>query len=145
MPRSIHDNYVLGYSVDIEARSIVIRTEKRDGGQAVERTDVRFHGVLGYHIRDSLGGILTGIYSCELESLARDYSFSILFEEWDKWAWPFQGCEGDPIAYAKAAGATAFHVESAIGFDGFVVCRSMAIEAAQPDDASDERRSGARA
>jgi hypothetical protein len=135
MPRSIHDNYVLGYSVDIVERSIVIRTEKREGGLPIEHSDVRFEGVLGYHFRDSLAGILIGIHPMALETLRQEYS--ALFEAWDKWAWPFQGCAGDPVAYARAAGATAYGVDSAIGFDGFVVCRTMVIEAAQQGHAAD--------
>ncbi|MCB9886049.1 MAG: hypothetical protein H6838_11175 [Planctomycetes bacterium] len=139
MPRSIHDNYVLGYSVNHPGRSIVVRTEKRQSGQPLERTDIRFEGVLGYHFRDSLGGILTDVYPCDLESLMRDSSFSLLFKGWADWAWPFQGCDGDPVAHARAAGAIAYCVDSAIGFDGFVVCQSMTIEAAQHGAAADDR------
>jgi hypothetical protein len=135
MPRSIHDNYVVGHSVDVRDRSIVIRTEKRELGQAVELTNIRFDGVLGYVFRDSLGGILLDVYAIDWDTLRRDYA--VLFEAWDKWAWPFQGCLGDPAEHAKASGATAFQIDSAIGFEGFVVSRSMIIEAAQQAPAAD--------
>jgi hypothetical protein len=69
MTRSIHDNLVLGYAVDVERRTIVLHTEFRDRGEPFERTDVRFEGVLGYHFRDSLGGILFDIERVDFAEL----------------------------------------------------------------------------
>ena len=125
MPGSIHDNHVLGYSVDHAARALVIRTEDRTDGAAVERLDIRFEGVLGYHLRDSLGGILDGVYPTTMARLVSEWRE--LFAAWENEAWPFQGCDGDVAAFVEAAGASAFDVRSAIGFDGFVVCRSFAV------------------
>jgi hypothetical protein len=136
VPRSIHDNYVLGYSVDVASRSIIVRTEKRENGGANERTDIRFEGVLGYLFRDSLGGILTHVYPVDWDILRRDYA--AVFDDWGKYAWPFQGGPSDPAEHARAAGATAFQIDSAIGFDGFVVCQTMTIEAAQQGAAPDD-------
>jgi len=61
MDRSIHDNFVTGYSVDCALRTITIHTEYRDQGEPFERTDVRFEGVVGYLFRDNLRGILFDI------------------------------------------------------------------------------------
>jgi hypothetical protein len=127
MTQSIHDNDVLGYSVDIEAKTIVLHTEFRGRGQPFERTDVRFDGVLGYHFRDSLGGILSGIEQVDIAHIVAHYAK--LFEAGARHAWPFQSCTGDPADYVRSAGASAFEVKSAIGFDGFVACKAMTIEA----------------
>ena len=141
MTRSIHDNHVLGYSVDVESRTIVLHTEFRDQGEPFERTDVRFDGVLGYWFRDSLGGILFGIEQVDFARVAEDYAE--MFKAGASYGWPFQSCDGDPVAFVRSAGATAFQIDSSIGFDGFVVCKTMTVEAAQQDHAADRRRSGA--
>jgi hypothetical protein len=128
MTRSIHDNNVLGYTVDIDAKCIVLRTEYRDCGPPFERTDVRFEGVLGYHFFDSLGGILLGIEPVDVAQVVLENAE--LFRSQEKHAWPMQGCSGDPVEYARRAGATAYLIRSSIGFGGFVICKSMRIEAA---------------
>jgi hypothetical protein len=69
--RSIHDNHVLGYSVDAKRRSIVLHTEFRFGSAPFERTDVKFEGVLGYHFQDSLGGILFDVGGSTSRSSSR--------------------------------------------------------------------------
>lgn len=132
--RSVHDNYVLGYSVDSEARTVVVRTEYRDRGP-FERTDVHFEGVLGYLLQDSLGGILFDIEAVEFESVYREHA--ALFEAGANYGWPFQRCRSDPGDYVRAAGASTFRIQSSIGFDGFVVCQSMRFEAVQMDAAAD--------
>lgn len=124
MTRSIHDNHVLGYAVDAREKSIVIRTEFRDKGEPFERTDVRFDGVVGYLFHDSFGGILFDIEEGSLEDLlASEYGAAI--ESGEKYSWPWN-LELDEV---RALGVRVFFIESSIGFDGFVVCRSMAIEA----------------
>ncbi len=127
MTRSIHDNHVLGYTVDHLARTIVVRTVCREL-ESHERTHVCFDGVLGYHLRDGLGGILFGVEETSIEDLVAGYA--PLFEDGARYGWPFQGASGDPGAYVRARQGRAFLIESSIGFDGFVVCREMRIVAA---------------
>ncbi len=131
MTRSIHDNQVLGYSVSAESRTIVVHTEFRDGGEPpFERTDVRFDGVLGYYFQDNLSGILFGIEQVEFAQVVKDHAD--LFQIGAPYWWPFQTCDGDPVDFVRSAGAIAFQIHSSIGFNGFVVCKSMMFEAAQP-------------
>ena len=142
MANSIHDNHVLGYSVDAEFRTIVLHTEFRDRGEPFERTDVRFDGVLGYWFQDSLDGILFGIEQVDFARVAADYA--AMFQAGAPYGWPFGVCAGEPEAFVRSAGATAFQINCSIGFDGFVVCKTMTVEAAQQGHAAGERRSGAR-
>jgi hypothetical protein len=136
MKRSVHDNFVLGYSVNCEAKTLVVQTEYRDQGEPFERTDVRFEGVLGYLLQDSLGGILFDIEQVDFDEVYEAHAD--LFTAGANYGWPFQQCSSDPRGYVKAASAATFRIQSSIGFDGFVVCKSMAIEAAQLDDAADD-------
>ncbi len=41
----VHDNHLVGYEVDGNARRIVLRTENRDRGTPFEKTEVVFEGV----------------------------------------------------------------------------------------------------
>jgi len=126
MTRSIHDNDVLGYEVDVRTKTLVLRTEK-SYVDPIERTDVVFTDVLGYQLCDSLGGILCSIREIDIEKLLTNEAE--LFAKWMGCAYPFQYCDGDPATYVRAAGAHAWDIDSAIGFYGFVVARTMTIVA----------------
>jgi len=136
MMRSVHDNFVLGYSVNCETKTLVVQTEYRDQGEPFERTDICFDGLLGYLLQDSLGGVLLDIEQVDFEEV--HHAHADLFAAGARYGWPFQQCSSDPRDYVKAAGAATFSIQSSIGFDGFVVCKSMTIEAAQLDDAAGE-------
>ncbi len=136
MTRSLHDNFVLGYSVDAEAASIVIRTEYRDQGEPFERTNARFEGVAGYLFRDNLGGVLFDITEESIDYILRDYADD--FEWGTRYGWPWvQAGTGDPRDYVTSMGARAFRVQSSIGFDGFIIAKSFVIEAAEQAAATD--------
>ncbi len=142
MTRSLHDNFVLGYSVDAEAASIVIRTEYRDQGAPFERTNARFEGVVVYLFRDNLGGILFDITEESMEYILRDYAGD--FEWGTRYGWPWvQAGAGDPHGHVTSLGAKAFRVQSSIGFDGFIVAKSFVVEAADQADAEGRPSDGA--
>jgi hypothetical protein len=126
MTRSIHDNYVLGYAVDVEGRAIVIHTEFRDRREPFERTDIHFTGVLGYLLHDSLGGILFDIEERPLEDLVGYYGMEL--EHYKQYGWPWP----TPLTQEQldATSAKIFFINSSIGFDGFVVAKAMSLEAA---------------
>jgi hypothetical protein len=124
MTRSIHDNQVLGYEVDVRARMLVLRTEYREHG-ASERTDVVFTDVLGYHLFDKMGGILFSIEPIAIEQLVAEEAELLAKAEQYGGLFPWRVAE--LVERARATGATAYRIDSSIGFDGFVVCRSMAI------------------
>jgi len=124
MTRSIHDNRVLGYEVDVRMRSLVLSTEFTEHGEH-ERTDVVFTDVLGYHLFDALGGILFAIEPIDLADLVRKEA--TLFADGAKYGWPFKGCSGDPVAFAESRGMRAWRIDSSIGFDGFVVAKAMTL------------------
>lgn len=136
MTRSLHDNFVLGYTVDAEAATLVIRTEYRDRGEPFERTNARFEGVVGYLLRDNLGGILFDITEERFEFVLRDFARD--FEWGSRYDWPWTAAgDRDPSEYVRSIGAKSFIIWSTVGFDGFVVAKSFVVEAADQADAAD--------
>ena len=129
MTRSLHDNFVLGYAVDAETASILIRTEYRDRGKPFERTNARFEGVVGYMFRDSLGGILFDIVEEPMDYILRSYASEFAWGTRYGWPWA-QAAEVAPADHVSSLGAKAFRVQSSIGFDGFVIARKLVVEAA---------------
>lgn len=98
---------------------------------SVERTDVRFEGVLGYLFLDSLGGILLDILEDSIERVLEEFADEIA--KWSRLSgWPGGSFgRGDTRAHLEAASARAFRVHSSIGFEGFVIARSLSIEPAK--------------
>ena len=122
---SIHDNDVLGYTVDVEARTIVIRTEFRDVVPR-ERTDVCFDGVVGYHLRDGLGGILNAITVDDIDDFVARNEDAL--REFVRYGVVFQGVAYEGLAqHLRDRGATVFQIHSSIGFDGFVAAAAMRV------------------
>jgi hypothetical protein len=127
MTRSVHDNYVLGYTVDCKAGTILIRTDDQYKGVL---TNVRFEGVIGYLLLDNLAGILFDIAEVTIDQLLERYAEDLGY--WGNY-WPgmwFDPEEKDPKEYLAEVGASAWDISSPIGFYGFVIGKSMTIEAA---------------
>jgi hypothetical protein len=130
---SIHDNYVTGYSVMIEEKKIILNTEFRDRGEPFERTDVIFEGVEAYLIYDSLGGILFDIDEIDLDYIIKEYRHE--FKKNVKYSWPGPWNESSDAvrAFVRENGLTTYQVHSSIGFDGFIISKSMRkVKAEQP-------------
>ncbi len=59
---TVHDFHLIGYSVDVDARTILLRTEWRYADQPRRKVDALFEGVEAYAFRDDPPGtILFGI------------------------------------------------------------------------------------
>jgi len=125
---SIHDNFLTGYSVDCEARTIVLHTHYRDG-DADERTDVRFTGVIAYHLEgDTLPSILFDITEESVELVVTRF-WGVVWER--RWRY---GIGAGDLRYRTAEeltaalltrGAHCFVVHSSYGMDGFLIAESM--------------------
>jgi len=123
--RDIHDNFVLGYTVDSEAKTIRIRTEFRDRGKPFEKTDVLFEGVEAYRIIDGLIGILFDIEETSTNHILDEYRSE--FEWGIRYGWPGMWNNGreSVVEYIQANGLKVFWIHSSTTFDGFVIARSM--------------------
>ena len=86
--------------------------------------------MVGYLFRDNLGGILFDITEEPFEYILRDHEAE--FAMLSPYGWPWaEMSTSKPQAYVNATGSKAFCVQSTIGFDGFVIAKSLVIEAAE--------------
>ena len=130
MTRSVHDNFMLGYEVDSTSCTMRLRTEYRDQGPPFERTDIVFSGVEGYLFRDNLGGILFDVVEEPIEHVVAAFASDFEWGTRYGWPWASASADRDPCAYVREKSLRAYTVQSAIGFDGFVVAESMVFEPA---------------
>lgn len=78
MAASVHDNVLVSYEVQCEARTITLRTEHRVAGQRTEVTNITFEGVHGYHFEnDAFGNIIFDLESISVEHLLAQYGDEI--------------------------------------------------------------------
>ena len=129
--RSIHDNHVLGYSVDQARRELLIRTEFRDRGLPYERTNLRFTGVFGYLLLDSLGGILFDVKEVPVEDVASEYESFFTWGRPDGWPGTWILGEDSLPQCLQKHHLRVWRIASSIGFDGFVFAQSLHVEAAE--------------
>jgi len=136
MTLSVHDNTVLGFTVDAVNARIVIRTEYRDGGALHEATNVRFEGVIGYVIRgDGLRGILFDIEEADIERVMAEHGMDFVWGERYGWpSWPAGDVPKDPRERIRALNLKVFRIQSVTVFDGFVIAREMVFERAGGSD-----------
>jgi hypothetical protein len=129
--RSIHDNHVLGYSVDHERREILIRTEFHDRGPPYESTNLRFQGVAGYLLLDALGGILLQVREASVEEVSSQYG--PFLTEGRSFGWPGTWIFGEePLLQSLQKNKLrVWRIDSSIGFDGFVFAQSLHVEPAE--------------
>jgi hypothetical protein len=129
---SVHDNSLIGYTVDGSARRIELRTERREPGQPHERVDVIFEGVEAYAFRyDCLSNII-----CDVCEQPLDTALQAHWSEFDAGhrasGWPrfWQGDEPktrEMIAKLARDGAKWFELSSSYGMEGWVLCHSFEV------------------
>jgi len=129
---SIHDHHILGYSVDVERREILVHTEVPERGPPFERTDICFRGVFGYLLLDSLGGILFDVDEVEIEQALREYGSFLAWGVRRAWPGVWNTSQEAVVSFVAAQSAKVWRIHSSIGFDGFVIGREMALVAAEP-------------
>ncbi len=130
MPRSVHDNLLVSYTVLCEERRIILHTEYREVTPA-ERTDVRFEGVEAYCFdNDVFGTILFGIEEIGVADLVNRERERI--EQGRKWGWPggWAGSLHEETARLTQQEFRGWDVGSSIGLTGWVLARNMTVAAA---------------
>jgi hypothetical protein len=130
MERSVHDNFLLSYTVDAERAEITLRTAYLDG-DADERTDVIFSGVVAYDFEcDNFKNILFDI--TEVEPMAIYDSHRERFERLKNHGWPWIEYESrDQLSeVTRQIEMRGFEISSSFGLDGWVWARSIEIRAA---------------
>jgi hypothetical protein len=129
---NVHDFHLVGYSVDVDSRTIVLRTEWRYTGQPLRKVDAVFEGVEAYAFRDDpLGTVLFDIVEVDANRELEARWTELEESERRSGALRFWGRSPDETraSFAKllAQGAKWFDVSSSIGMNGWVFCRSLTL------------------
>ena len=78
MALSIHDNLLISYEVQCEARTILLRTKSRTKNQPTEFMNVMFDGVQGYCFEnDAFGNIIFGLETLAVNQFLMEYGAGI--------------------------------------------------------------------
>jgi hypothetical protein len=129
MVPSVHDNELISYEVQCEARTIIVRTEFRVKDKPREFTNVIFSGVQGYHFEnDAFGNIIFGFETVPVEQFLTEYASEI------SESYRMAGAPGPwaanletASAYLRELGIQGFILSSSCGLDGWVLAQEMSV------------------
>ena len=129
---TVHDFHLIGYSVDVDARTIVLHTEWRYAGHPLRKVDAVFEGVEAYAFRDDpLGTVLFDIEevdaTLQLEARWKELEESSRRSGAPRFWRRAQDETRASFARLLAQGAKWFDVSSSIGMNGWVFCQSLAL------------------
>jgi hypothetical protein len=133
MALSVHDNMLISYEVQCEARTIILRTEYRVKNEPTQCVNVVFTGVQGYHFEnDAFGNIIFGFETVPIEQFLTEYGPEIsesyrMAGSPGPWAANLETAS----AYLQDQGTQVFILSSSCGLDGWVLAREMSIVPAQ--------------
>jgi hypothetical protein len=122
---SIHDNYVVSYSVLCDQRRLVLCTEIILGA-CVERTDMLFYGVEAYSLeKDNFGTILFSIDEVEIEKLIADEQEKFIKGKEYHWPGQWNSSLEESKQYLKSRNCRAWTIRSSYGMTGFVIAQGI--------------------
>jgi hypothetical protein len=116
-----HDYYLTGYAVAEGGKRIKLHLELED-----DLSDIEFSGVAVYHFIHTGGTVITHIYETPLRALITRKKE--MLKEWWHQNGGLQDWNDDASAYAsrlEETGHRAWLIDSAIGFDGFVIGKEL--------------------
>jgi hypothetical protein len=129
MARSVHDNLLISYEVQCEARTITLRTEYRQSDKLTEFTNIIFGGVQGYSFRnDAFGNVIL-----ELEPVSVDALLTQFGDEMSE-SYRMGGSPGPWAAnlslapeYLREHKINGFILSSSYGLSGWVLASEMRV------------------
>jgi hypothetical protein len=129
---TVHDFHLIGYSVDIDARTIVLRTEWRYADQPLRKVDAVFEGVEAYAFRDDpLGTVLFDIEEVDatrqLEARWQELDESSRRSGAPRFWRQVPDETRSSFARLLAQGAKWFEISSSIGMNGWVFCHALTL------------------
>lgn len=125
---SIHDNYIVEYTVNSVLKEIVLKTEFRDRPE-IEKTDVLFSGVIGYHFQyDCLGSILYDIEQVDPNVLLKENLNHIKESARMSGALAnLSGSEEESKIYFRESGIKGFYINCSLGLDGWIFAKAKVL------------------
>jgi hypothetical protein len=133
MALSVHDNLLVSYEVQCDARTILLRTEHRVKNEPTEFVNVMFNGVEGYRFEnDAFGNIVFDIETVALDQFLKEHSQEIsesyrMAGAPGPWAANLETASG----YLLEQGIRAFILSSSYGLSGWVLAREISISPIQ--------------
>jgi len=129
MALSIHDNRLVSYEVQCEARTILLRTEHRTKNQPAEFVNVIFRELQGYRFEnDAFGNIIFGLETVALEQFLTEHGAQI------SKAYHTAGSPGPwavnletASCYLRENAIEGFILSSSFGLSGWILARGMSI------------------
>jgi hypothetical protein len=122
---SVHDNIVYAYTVDCEARRLVLHTVFRHR-ETNEFTDVVFREVVAHDFSNVLpGNILFDVAESDIAKLILENK-ELFAESW-RYGWPPVDYNGDLnvlLEALRAAAVRAYSIGSSFGLSGWVLAGS---------------------
>ncbi len=94
-------------------------------GQAVRKSQIRFHGVKLYHFVHTTGAVITDIEEVSLEGVLNEYEASISAWAKDQGVADWRTDTQQLLKEWSALFLKAWCIDSAIGFKGFVIATSI--------------------
>lgn len=144
MALSIHDNLLISYEVQCEARTILLRTEYRVKNERTEFTNVIFKGVQGYRFEnDAFGNIIFGLETVPVEQFLTEYGAEIS-ESYHMAGspGPWAANLGAASGYLRKQGVQGFVLSSSYGLSGWVLAREISIFPARLGAPADHAQAG---
>ena len=144
MALSVHDNLLVSYEVQCDARTILLRTEHRVKNESTKFVNVIFKGVEGYRFEnDAFGNIVFDVETVAIDQFLKEHRQEI------SESYRMAGAPGPWAANLETAlghlleqGIQAFILSSSYGLSGWVLAREISIFPAQQSLPSDHLDAG---
>jgi len=122
----VHDNIIVSYSVDFEAKMLTMKTLYHTD-KIFEETDVIFTGYLAHYFDNEMkGSTIFDIEECPLD-LFLEHESKLLTEK-KKYAWPINyQSENELVKLFQTHEYKVFDVSSSYGLCGFIFAKHMNI------------------
>jgi hypothetical protein len=135
MALSLHDNLLVSYEVQCEARTITLRTEHRVSGKPPEFTNAVFDGVQGYSFQnDAFGNIVFELETVSVEDLLTEFGAEIS-ESYrtggspGPWAANLDSAPG----FLREREIKGFILSSSCGLSGWILAKVMSVFSVKQD------------
>jgi hypothetical protein len=144
MALSVHDNLLISYEIQCEARTIILRTENRSKNEPTAFINVILKGVQGYRFEnDAFGNIIFGLETVPVEQFLTEYG-SEISESYQMAGspGPWAANLGTASGYLREQGVQAFILSSSYGLSGWVLAREISIFPAKQGVPADRPQAG---
>ena len=129
MALSVHDNLLISYEVRCDARTILLRTERRAKHEPTEFVNVIFKGVQGYRFEnDAFGNIIFDVEVIAIDQFLTEHGKEIsesyrMAGSPGPWAADLDTASGHLVEQ----GIQGFILSSSYGLSGWVLAREISI------------------